>query len=102
MVGLFIKKRNRNDKRVRATIIQIETNFLSFKVKAAFICLQTAFTKTPIFHYFDPKRHIKIKSNVSGFAIGKMPSQLLLNNYHVIYNYNKNHDHLHRNPLVKN
>ena len=50
--------------------------FLTANARQAFTQLRQAFTKAPIFSYFDPKRYIRMKTNASGYAIGSVPSQL--------------------------
>ena len=51
-------------------------SFLTLKARAAFNRLQLAFTKALILWHFDPKYHIWIETDVSGYAIGRMLSQL--------------------------
>ncbi len=43
--------------------------FLTSGAKEAFIYLQKAFTKIPIFRHFDSKCHIWIETDASGYAI---------------------------------
>ena len=50
--------------------------FLTPGAKEAFNELRQAFTEAPILRYFDPKCHIQIKTDVSGYAIGGVLSQL--------------------------
>ena len=47
-----------------------ETSFLTPNSRQAFIQLRQAFTKAPILLYFDPKRHIRIITDASSYAIG--------------------------------
>ena len=56
-----------------------EPKFLIFGVKEAFNHLRQAFTKAPIFWHFNPKYHIWIKTDVSGYTIRKILSQLISN-----------------------
>ncbi len=49
--------------------VNSEINFLTLKAKKAFINLQKAFTKAPIFKRFDPEYHIRIETNALGYAI---------------------------------
>ena len=67
------------------------TDFLTPKTKKVFIHLWNAFIEALILRHFDPKRHIWIETDASGYAIGGVLSQLtsnqLLSN-HVTY---KNH-----------
>ena len=56
------------------------TGYLTPNAKQAFIQLGQAFTKAPILQHFDPKSHIRIETNASGYAIGGVLSQLTLDN----------------------
>ena len=56
-----------------------ELKFLTSKAKEAFNCLRQAFIKAPIFRHFDSKCHIRIETNVSGYVIEKVLSQLTPN-----------------------
>ena len=56
----------------------VGSDFLIPGVKLAFIELRQAFLKAPILHHFDSERHIWIKTDVSGYAIDKVLSQLTL------------------------
>ena len=51
-------------------------SFLTLKARAAFNRLWLAFTKAPILRHFDPESHIWIETDVSGYAIGGVLSQL--------------------------
>ena len=50
--------------------------FLTPKAKKAFIKLRQAFVKALILNHFDPERHIRIETDVSGYTIGGILSQL--------------------------
>ena len=52
------------------------SSFRTSEAKLAFLHLKQAFTESPILHHFDPKRHIRIETNVFGYAIGDVLSQL--------------------------
>ena len=52
------------------------SDFLTTGAKLAFTELRQAFLKAPILHHFDPERHIRIETDVSGYAIGGVLSQL--------------------------
>ena len=54
------------------------SDFLTPGAKLAFTELRQAFLKAPILHHFDPERHIRIETDVSGYAIGGVLSQLTL------------------------
>ena len=47
-----------------------EPSFLTPDAKWVFTQLRQAFTKAPILQHFDPKRHIRIKTDSSGYTIG--------------------------------
>ena len=47
-----------------------EPKFLTSEAKEAFNRLRQAFTEAPILRHFDPECHIRIETNVSGYAIG--------------------------------
>ena len=51
-------------------------DFFIFGAKLAFTKLRQAFLKAPILHHFDPERYIWIGTDVSGYAIGGVLSQL--------------------------
>ena len=55
-----------------------KSNFLTPDVKKAFNHLRLAFIKAPILQHFDPESHIRIETDVSGYAIGGVLSQLNL------------------------
>ena len=52
------------------------SDFLTPGAKLAFTELRQAFLKASILHHFDPERHIRIETDVSGYAIGGVLSQL--------------------------
>ena len=49
---------------------------LTSNARIAFIQLRKAFTKAPILQYFDLKCHIRIETDVSGYVISGVLSQL--------------------------
>ena len=55
-------------------------DFLISRAKLVFIKLRQAFFKASILHHFDPKRHIQIKTDALGYAIGGVLNQLTLDN----------------------
>ncbi len=55
-------------------------SFLIFEARKAFIELRKAFVEAPILNHFDPKRHIQIETDVSGYAIGGILNQLISDN----------------------
>ena len=56
-----------------------EPKFLTSDTKEAFNYLRQTFTKALILQQFDPECHMQIKTNASGYAIGRVLSQLTLN-----------------------
>ena len=51
-------------------------SFLTPKARSAFNCLRLTFTEAPILWNFDPKCYIRIKTDVSAYAISELLSQL--------------------------
>ena len=45
-----------------------------------FTKLRQVFVKALILYYFDLKHYIRLETNTSGYAIGKVLNQLILNN----------------------
>ena len=58
----------------------IGSDFLTPGAKLAFTKLRQAFLKGPILYHFDLERHIQIETNELGFVIGRVLSQLTLDN----------------------
>ncbi len=54
------------------------TEFLTSGAKEVFIHLQKAFTKALILRHFDLKCHIRIETDVSGYVISEVLSQMIL------------------------
>ena len=54
----------------------VGSDFLTLRAKLAFIELRQAFVKAPILYHFDLERHIQIEKDVSGYATGRVLSQL--------------------------
>ena len=52
------------------------SNYLTPAAKKAFDQLRQAFTKAPILQHFDPERYIRVETDASGHAIGRVLSQL--------------------------
>ena len=52
------------------------TGYLIPKAREAFTQLRQAFIEAPILQHFDPKCHIRIETNTSGYAIGRVLSKL--------------------------
>ena len=55
-------------------------DYLIPKARLAFTILRKMFTKTLIFQHFDLECHIWIETDISGYAIGGVLSQLTLDN----------------------
>ena len=53
-----------------------EPTFLTPSAREAFNQLRQAFTKAPILRHFNLECHIRIETNASGYAIGRVLSQL--------------------------
>ena len=56
------------------------TDYLTPYTRQAFTQLRQAFTKAPILQHFDSECYIRIRTNTSGYAIGRILSQLTLDN----------------------
>ena len=56
------------------------TGNLISKTRLAFFQLKKVFIEASIFWHFDPKYHIWIETNASGYAMGGVLSQLILDN----------------------
>ena len=56
-------------------------NFLTPDANKAFNYLWLAFIKALILRHFDLKSHIQIETNASGYAIGRVSSELNLDSY---------------------
>ena len=53
------------------------TGYLTPKARQVFTQLRQAFTKAPILQHFNPKCHIRIEIDASGYAIGGVLSRLI-------------------------
>ena len=71
-----VVKSAKSKKPIFAKTNSSETDFLTTGAREAFIHLRKAFTKAPILRHFDPERHIWIKTDASGYAIGMVLSQM--------------------------
>ena len=56
------------------------TGYLTPNTKQAFTQLRQVFTEALILRHFDPECHIRIETDISGYAIGGVLSQLTLDN----------------------
>ena len=69
-----------------------ELGFFTSGARKAFTKLRQAFIKAPILYHFDPERHIRVETDVSGYAISEILSQLTLDNsgrWHLIAFFSK-------------
>ena len=57
----------------------IRLDFFTPRARLTFTKLRQAFVKAPILYNFNPKRHIRVETDTSGYAIGGVPSQLISN-----------------------
>ena len=60
----------------KSRIEEIGTRFFTLQARLAFTQLRQAFIKTPIFHYSNLESYIWIKTDISGYAIRSVLSQL--------------------------
>ena len=74
-------EKSRNLTRVLNIGATKKPNFLIPDAKKAFNYLRLAFIKAPILQHFDPKSHIWIETDVPGYAIGEVSSQLSLDSH---------------------
>ena len=75
-VGEKVRKRSKSKNSSKSKKTVRSSDFLTPGAKLAFTKLRQAFLKAPIFHHFDPERHIRIETDGSGYAIGGILSQL--------------------------
>ena len=86
---------DRKDETVRKSLsknLNVATGYLTLDNRQAFTQLRQTFTKAPILWHFDLECHIRIETNVSGYAIDEVLSQLTLDNlgqWHAITYYSK-------------
>ena len=74
-VGKKVQKsfKSKNLSKFKKTVRSLD--FLTLGAKLAFTKLRQAFLKASIFYHFDPERHIRIETYVSGYAIGRILKQ---------------------------
>ena len=68
------KKLSKSKKMIRSLY------FLTPEARLAFTKLRQVFVKAPILYHFDLEYNIRIETNISGYAIGEVSSQLILDN----------------------
>ena len=71
-----VQKRSKSKNLSKSKKTIRSSDFLTPKAKLAFTKWRQAFLKVPILHHFDPECHIRIETDVSGYAIGGVLSQL--------------------------
>ena len=71
---ILVKSKNHDFPKSRTK--KARTSFFTPKARLAFILLRPSFIEAPILYYFDPESHIWIETNISGYAIGGILSQL--------------------------
>ena len=71
---ILIKSKNHDFPKSRPE--KAGTGFLTSKTRLAFTQLRQAFVEAPILYYFNPETHIRIETDVSGYTIGSILSQL--------------------------
>lgn len=87
-----VKKLTKFKKLDFAKVKSFGVDFLTFGVKKTFIHLQKAFTKALIFNHFDTDCHICIKTDVSGYVIGRILNQMTLDQRFFNHMTHKNSD----------
>ena len=75
-VGKKGRKTSKSKKSSKSKMVGLD--FLTLGAKLAFTKLRQAFFKAPILHHFDPERHIRIGTDVSGYAFGGVLTLLTL------------------------
>ena len=75
-VGKKVQKmtKSKNSSKSKKTIGPLD--FLTPRAKQVFTKLRQAFLKAPILQHFDLERHIQIETDISGYVIGGVLSQL--------------------------
>ena len=68
-VGKKFRKTHKS-KKLSKSKNTVGSGFLIPKTKLAFTQLRQVLLKAPIFYHFNPERHIRIETDVSGYAIG--------------------------------
>ena len=82
-IGIVGDGGNCEDKTIKTSLsknLNRAIGYLTPKARLAFIKLSKVFTKALILWHFDPKCHLRIETDVSGYAIGGVLSQLTSNN----------------------
>ena len=69
---ILVKSKNHDFPKSRPE--EAGTGFLTPEARLAFTRLRQAFVEAPILHHFDPESHIRIETDVLGYAIGSVLS----------------------------
>lgn len=64
----------KNQKMSKSKKMIESSDFFIFRAKLVFTKLKQVFFKTPIFYYFDSKYHIRIATDILGYAISRLLS----------------------------
>ena len=75
-VGKKVQKSTKSKNLSKSKKAVRSSDFLTPGAKLAFTELRQMFVKALILHYFDLECHIRIETDVSGYAIGRVFSQL--------------------------
>ena len=78
--NLFKSKKFSKSKKLSKFKKILRSEFLTPKAKLAFIKLRQVFVRAPILYHFDSKHHIWVETDVSGYAISEVLTQLTLDN----------------------
>ena len=70
------KKLSKSENLTNFDITENGSKFLILDARTIFNYLWLAFIEAPILWHFDPECHIQIETDASGYAIGRMLSQL--------------------------
>ena len=75
-VGKKVQKTSKS-KNLSKSKKTIRLGFFILGARLAFTKLRQAFIKTPILYHFDLERYIRIETNISGYSISRVLSQLI-------------------------
>ena len=75
-VGKKVQKKTKSKNLSKSKKTIGSSDFLILGAKLAFTKFRQAFLKAPMLYHFDPERHIRIETDVLGYAIGGVLSQL--------------------------
>ena len=78
-IGKKYQKTSKSKKLSKSKNI-LGSDFFTPRAKLVFTKLRQVLIKTPILHHFDPKHHIQVETDVLGYTIGRVFSQLTLDN----------------------